>query len=87
VFYLLTIAAVFRLRMRNLPRRGLTRFRISVIPALYLVSAAAILIVLFIYRPATTFPGMVIVVIGVPVYYAFRWSSGKAAAQKKPFRP
>ena len=88
VFYLLTIAAVFRLRIaKPAAERPYRAFGYPVIPALYLVSAAAILIVLFIYRPATTFPGMVIVVIGVPVYYAFRWSSGKAAAQKETVPP
>ena len=37
-------------------------------PALYIVGAAAILVVLFVYRPATTWPGLVIVLLGVPVY-------------------
>ncbi|HTA45186.1 MAG TPA: amino acid permease [Bryobacteraceae bacterium] len=80
LFYLLTIAAVFRLRLsKPEAERPYRAFGYPVIPALYLVSAAAILIVLFVYRPATTFPGMVIVLIGVPVYYAFRRSSTKAA--------
>jgi basic amino acid/polyamine antiporter, APA family len=34
-----------------------------------------ILAMLFLYRPETTYPGLVIVLIGVPVYYAFRRSS------------
>ena len=81
LFYLLTIAAVFRLRFsKPEAERPYRAFGYPVIPALYLVAAAAILIVLFVYRPATTFPGMAIVLIGVPVYYAFRRSSGKAAS-------
>ena len=43
-----------------------------VVPALYIVGAATILLVLFAYRPATTWPGLVIVLLGVPVYYAWR---------------
>jgi APA family basic amino acid/polyamine antiporter len=46
-----------------------------VVPALYILSAAVILAILFVYRPATTFPGLVIVLIGVPIYFAFRRSS------------
>jgi APA family basic amino acid/polyamine antiporter len=38
-----------------------------------------ILIVLFIYRTATTIPGVIIVLIGVPVYFAFRYAAGRRA--------
>jgi basic amino acid/polyamine antiporter, APA family len=44
------------------------------VPALYIVAAAVILAILFLYRPATTVPGVVIVLIGVPVYFGFRAS-------------
>jgi hypothetical protein len=30
-------------------------------------------LILFAYRPATTFPGLLIVLIGVPVYFVFRF--------------
>jgi basic amino acid/polyamine antiporter, APA family len=84
LFYLLTIAAVFRLRFSKPgAERPYRAFGYPVVPALYLLSAAVILAVLFVYRPATTFPGMVIVLVGVPVYFAFRWSSGKAATAPK----
>ena len=76
MFYILTIGGVFRLRfLRPLAERPYRAFGYPVVPALYLVSAAAILAVLFIYRPSTTFPGVVIVLIGVPVYFAFKRSS------------
>lgn len=82
LFYILTIAAVFRLRFRKPDaERPYRAFGYPVVPALYILSAAVILTVLFVYRPATTFPGMVIVLIGVPVYFAFRWASTKAAAR------
>jgi basic amino acid/polyamine antiporter, APA family len=88
LFYLLTIAGVFRLRfLQPEAERPYCAFGYPVVPALYLVSAAVILGVLFVYRPATTFPGMVIVLIGVPVYFAFRWSSAKAGAPKEGLLP
>ena len=73
LFYILTIAGVFRLRiLRPKVERPYRAFGYPVIPALYLLAAAGILLVLFWHRPSTTFPGMVIVLIGVPVFLAFR---------------
>jgi APA family basic amino acid/polyamine antiporter len=73
IFYILTIAAIFRLRQtRPDASRPYRAFGYPVVPALYIVGAAAILLVLFIYRPATTWPGLVIVMLGVPVYFAWR---------------
>jgi APA family basic amino acid/polyamine antiporter len=40
-----------------------------VVPALYILAAATILIVLLAYRPATTWPGFAIVALGVPVFF------------------
>lgn len=82
LFYVLTIAGVFRLRsLRPDAERPYRAFGYPVVPALYIVSAAVILAVLFVYRPATTFPGIVIVLIGVPVYFAFRRSSAGATSR------
>jgi APA family basic amino acid/polyamine antiporter len=70
IFYILTIAGVFRLRIKK-PNadRPYRAFGYPWLPALYIIGAAAILIVLFTYRPATTWPGLIIVVLGVPVYF------------------
>jgi len=78
IFYILTIAAVFRLRrLRPEVERPYRAWGYPVVPALYILSALVILAILFVYRPATTFPGVVIVLIGVPIYFAFRrWGSG-----------
>ena len=72
LFYILTIAAVFRLR-RTRPdaARPYRAFGYPVVPALYIAGAAAILIVLVVYRPATTWPGFLIVLLGLPVYAAW----------------
>jgi basic amino acid/polyamine antiporter, APA family len=76
IFYILTIAAVFRLRrLRPDAERPYRAFGYPIIPALYLVSASVILVVLFLFRPATTIPGVVIVLLGVPAYMLFRYFS------------
>ena len=73
IFYILTIAGIFRLRQtRPDVDRPYRAFGYPVIPALYILGAAAILLVLFVYRPATTWPGLVIVLLGVPVYFAWK---------------
>ena len=73
IFYILTIAGVFRLRStRPDAPRPYKAFGYPVIPALYIVGASAVLAVLFAYRPATTWPGLVIVLLGVPVYFFWR---------------
>jgi len=73
LFYVLTIAAVFRLR-RTMPEapRPYRTFGYPIVPALYIVAAAVIMVVLLIYRPATTWPGFVIVLLGIPVFAVLR---------------
>jgi APA family basic amino acid/polyamine antiporter len=73
MFYILTIAGIFRLR-RTRPNatRPYRALGYPIIPALYIASAAWILAVLFIYRTATTWPGFVIALVGVPVYFLWR---------------
>ncbi|HEX4635000.1 MAG TPA: amino acid permease [Rhizomicrobium sp.] len=80
IFYILTIAGLFRLR-RTRPDapRPYRAWGYPLVPALYIVAAAVILAVLFLYRPATTIPGLVIVLIGVPVYFAFRAANRQAS--------
>jgi len=73
IFYILTIAGVFRLRKIN-PHadRPYRAFGYPLIPLLYLICAGVILALLFVFRTATTIPGVVIVLIGVPVYFLFK---------------
>jgi APA family basic amino acid/polyamine antiporter len=73
IFYILTIGGVFRLRKRlPLAPRPYKAFGYPVVPSLYMAAASFLLAILFLYRPSTTFPGLVIVLIGVPVYFLFR---------------
>ena len=69
IFYILTIAGVFRLRkVKPAAERPYRAFGYPVIPALYIVGAALVLFMLFVYRPATTWPGLLIILFGLPVY-------------------
>src|SRR5579875_35002 len=79
LFYILTVAGIFRLRYkRPEAERPYRAFGYPVIPALYILGAAVILTILLIYKPSSTWPGFVIVLIGLPVYWLFRRSIGRA---------
>jgi APA family basic amino acid/polyamine antiporter len=73
IFYILTIAGIFRLR-RTRPgvERPYRAIGYPAIPALYIAGAATILLVLFVYRAPTTWPGLIIVLLGVPVYFLWK---------------
>jgi basic amino acid/polyamine antiporter, APA family len=73
IFYILTIVGVFRLR-RTRPNveRPYRAFGYPIVPVLYIAGALTILLVLFAYRPATTWPGLVIVLLGLPVYFMWK---------------
>ena len=80
VFYILTILGVFRLRRtRPLAERPYSTWGYPWLPGLYIAGALIILLVLFVYRPETTWPGMAIVALGIPVYYAM-WLSSRAGS-------
>ena len=78
IFYVLTIAGIFRLR-RTRPEhpRPYRAFGYPVLPVLYILLAIAICISLFIYRPMYTWPGLLIVVLGIPLYYLIRGRTAK----------
>ena len=54
-------------------------FGYPLVPALYIVVAAAILLILAVYRPTTTWPGFAIVLVGVPVYVWFARTTGRGS--------
>jgi basic amino acid/polyamine antiporter, APA family len=70
IFYVLTIIGIFVLR-RKQPNteRPYRAIGYPVIPALYVFLALGICIILLIYKPAYTWPGMIIVSLGIPVYF------------------
>jgi len=73
VFYILTIIGLFVLRFKRPDApRPYKAFGYPVLPALYIVLASGICVVLLRYKPQYTWPGLVLVLLGVPVY--FFWS-------------
>ena len=73
IFYILTIAGIFRLRQtRPDAERPYRAFGYPIVPALYIVGAAVILAILLIYQTATTWPGFIIIATGIPVYFIWR---------------
>ncbi|MBV9610095.1 MAG: amino acid permease [Acidobacteria bacterium] len=77
VFYILTIAGLFVLR-RTRPdaERPYKAVGYPVLPAVYIIMAVFIDIVLLRYKPQYTWPGLIIVLLGIPVYYL--WSRRSA---------
>jgi APA family basic amino acid/polyamine antiporter len=73
VFYILTIFGLFVLR-RSHPdvARPYRAIGYPVLPAIYIVMALFIDVVLLRYKPQYTWPGLIVVLLGIPVYYA--WS-------------
>jgi len=73
IFYILTIAGLFVLRRKRPDaERPYRAFGYPVVPALYIVAAAAIALVLLVYQTKTAGPGLAIVLTGIPVYFAWR---------------
>jgi APA family basic amino acid/polyamine antiporter len=73
IFYILTILGIFVLRTKRPDaERPYKAFGYPVVPVVYIVGAAVILGVLFVYQTATTWPGLIIVLTGVPVYFLWR---------------
>ena len=73
VFYILTIVGLFLLRFKQPnAERPYKAIGYPVLPAIYIVIAIFIDIVLLRYKPQFTWPGLIIVLLGIPVYYAWR---------------
>lgn len=73
IFYILTIAGIFVLRRKQpAADRPYKAFGYPIVPALYIIGAAVILLVLLVYQTATTWPGLWIVLSGIPVYFFWR---------------
>jgi APA family basic amino acid/polyamine antiporter len=85
IFYILTIIGIFVLRVKQPDaERPYKAFGYPVIPALYVIGAAVILVVLFIYQTTATWPGLLIVLTGVPVYFIWRRISATSAVDRQP---
>jgi APA family basic amino acid/polyamine antiporter len=76
-FYMLTIAGVFVLRRTHPDApRPYRAVGYPVLPAIYIVMALFIDVVLLRYKPQFTWPGLIVVLLGIPVYFAWSRSAG-----------
>ena len=81
IFYILTVIGIFRLRQKrpDIPR-SYKAFGYPFLPLLYVLAASIICIALLVYKPQFTFPGLGLVLLGIPVYY---WQVRKNGIQEK----
>jgi APA family basic amino acid/polyamine antiporter len=73
IFFTITILAIFVLRKKrpDIPR-PYKAFGYPVIPGLYILTTLTIMVILLIYKPDYTFPGLGLVLLGIPVFYLWR---------------
>jgi len=70
IFYVLTIFGIYKLRVtRPDAERPYKAFGYPVLPAIYILMGIAFDILLIIYKPQFTWPGLIIVLIGIPIYF------------------
>ena len=70
IFYVLTIFGIYILRVKRPDAdRPYKAFGYPVLPAIYMLMGLAFCILLIIYKPQFTWPGLIIVLIGIPIYY------------------
>jgi basic amino acid/polyamine antiporter, APA family len=73
LFYILTVIGIFILRKkRPQAERPYKAFGYPVVPLIYILLAAAISIDLLVFKPQYTWPGLGIVLLGIPVYFAWK---------------
>ncbi|VTR28974.1 APC family permease [Sphingobacterium thalpophilum] len=76
IFYMLCIIGIFLLRRKrpDIPR-PYKAFGYPLIPALYILMGLSFIVLLVIYKPQFTWPGIIITLLGIPLYYVVRRSS------------
>jgi APA family basic amino acid/polyamine antiporter len=69
-FYMLTIAGIFILRKKkpDMPR-PYKAFGYPVLPLIYIIMGLSFCLLLIVYKPKFTWPGLIITLVGIPVYY------------------
>lgn len=80
-FYMLTIAGIFILRKKRPDaERPYKAFGYPVLPIIYIIMGLSFCILLIIFKPEYTWPGLIITLAGIPIYYFVR-SSRKTVAE------
>lgn len=82
IFYVLTILGIFILRRKkpDLPR-PYKAFGYPVLPLLYILMGTGFCVLLIIYKPEYTWPGLIIALLGIPIYYIALSSNRKKTAK------
>lgn len=76
IFYVLTIFGIYILRVKRPDAdRPYKAFGYPMLPAIYMIMGLAFCILLIIYKPNFTWPGLIIVLIGIPIYYITKYYS------------
>ena len=85
-FYMLTIFGIFILRKKRPDAdRPYKAFGYPVLPVIYIIMGLAFCLLLIVYKPQFTWPGLIITLLGIPIYYfvvANKSAKEKAALEK-----
>ena len=85
LFYFLTVIALFRLRfLRPQAERPYRVLGYPWMPALYTVLTGVVMVILLVEKPLYTWPGLLIVVVGIPVYFVWRRFGVASAIEEAP---
>jgi APA family basic amino acid/polyamine antiporter len=70
IFYVLTIIGIFILRKKQ-PNadRPYKAFGYPILPIIYILMGISFCVLLMMYKPQFTWPGLIITLIGIPLYY------------------
>jgi len=72
-FYMLTIAGIFILRKKRPDaERPYKAIGYPILPIIYILMGLAFCLLLIVYKPKFTWPGLIITLIGIPIYYYIR---------------
>ena len=78
IFFTLTILAIFILRIKRPEiERPYKAFGYPVIPAIYILTTITISVILIIYKPNYTIPGLGLVLLGIPVFFLWNMKKNK----------
>lgn len=81
IFYILTLVAIFVLRRtRPTMERPYRAFGFPVLPAIYIAMALFLEVQLLRYKPQNTWPGLIIVLVGLPVYLVWQFATRNRTA-------
>jgi basic amino acid/polyamine antiporter, APA family len=81
LFYILTVLGIFILRKKQPnAERPYKAFGYPFLPAIYILLATAISIDLLIFKPQYTWPGLGIVLLGIPIYFIWKRSSSRTVS-------